>query len=140
LEEKEELIAEIHQEMEEQYEYSTILKEIADLKAEISKWMIQNDQASHEVDRGTYRIIRPHKVTWDPVKLAKLVPKAIMFKVTDRVVNHEKIDDLVRAGELDREKIAPALVEKATRPYMRFFPLGSNGDAETEELAKALND
>lgn len=47
--------------------------------------------------------------------------RKVWMKITKRVIDQEKIDELVSEGTLKVDDIAPAWVEKEKAPYLRIF-------------------
>lgn len=47
--------------------------------------------------------------------------RKVWMKITRRVVDHDKVEELVQAGTLNVDEIAPAWSEKEKAPYLRLF-------------------
>lgn len=124
--------------MEEEYDYLTIKAEIPALQDSVKAFMA--DQDVKNVFRDTYKLtlVRGSSGRWVPDKLKALVPKNVWLKITKLTVDPEKIDDLVRKGDLDRKQIESAYVTTANKPHVRTYeyPKGQDKDAAiAEEMA-----
>jgi hypothetical protein len=140
IEEREAAIAECEKLMEEEYDYQTMKEELTNLKECLRSFMEKNDHA--QLTREGYRIVlvKRSRNSWNESKLKNLLPKGVWLKVTRLVVDRDKIDDLVREGTIDMDKIAPALESKADKPHLRwYFESEGDGEAEAKSLAEAMN-
>jgi hypothetical protein len=140
IEEREGMIKEIENRMEEEYDYLSLQEEVAGLKETLRSFMDKNDHAA--VVRPTYQIslVRRSRTSWNETKLKALVPKPIWMKITKLVVDRDKIDDLAREGVIDMDKIAPALESKPEKPYLRWYYKNEKAcETEAAELAKVLD-
>lgn len=131
-------IADIEQQMEEEFDYLTMKDEANQLNEAVRLFMVEND-VKH-IFRDNYKVTLIRRVTskWNPDKLRQLVGKATWLKITDQVVSPGKIDDLVRDGKLDERAIAPALESKPTKPFIQRFPYKEGQDKDAaiaEEMA-----
>lgn len=82
-----------------------------------------------------------HRRTWNVERLARLVPKAVFKNVTTTTVVPAKIDQMVRAGKVTLDELAPAYEETANAPYVKVTRRSESSDAgqsEAEELAAKL--
>jgi hypothetical protein len=143
VEERQEAIHDLEQEMEEQYDYLTMKREVEDLTEAIRLFMVENDHK--HVFRDTYKLtlIQRANTRWDESKLRKLLPKSLWLKVTKQVVDRDKIDDLVREGKIDEKTIAPALVSTPVKPHIQRYDYKKGQDrdaaiAEEERLRQQL--
>lgn len=132
---REQGIADLEQQMEEEFDYLTMKDEVSQLNEAVRLFMVEND-VKH-VFRDNYKVTLIRRVTskWNPDKLKKLVGKSTWLKITDHVVSPAKIDDLVREGKLDERAIAPALESTPTKPFIQRFPYkeGQDRDAAMAE-------
>jgi FtsZ-binding cell division protein ZapB len=139
LEEKEEMVASIMEILNEEYDYAEIQTEIEELKEAIRQWMMENDQA--QVVRDDYKIslVRRSRSTWNIDKLKKVLGKGQFLKITRLVVDPDRIDDLVRSGEINGKLIESALEMKPEKPYLRWYHGSEDeGDKEADALKKAM--
>lgn len=130
IEEREAARAEIEQKMEEEYDYMTMAEEIAALNEAMREFMADQDVAHVFRDNYQVTLVKRSKVIWDVEKLKSLLPKGMFLKVSRLVIDGDKIDDLVRGGQLDRDKISPALTVKAEKPHIRRYPYKDGTDKE----------
>jgi hypothetical protein len=143
IEDREDMIAEAERIMEEKYEYLTFKEEHKALLDAVRDFMDRMDIASiPRPDRGYKLTLRKDWTSrWNPERLKNLVPKSVWLRITTQVVDPDKIDDLVRKGELDRQTIAPAFEQTKKKPYIRRYGLKDEEAAEREEesFEAALN-
>lgn len=79
--------------------------------------------------------------TWNPARLAAILPKGVFLKVVNYVPDAGKIDELVKAGKIDLDKIKPAFEEtpKAAYPKITKKSKSDKGaEGEAESLAAKL--
>lgn len=143
IEDREDMIAEAEKVMEEEYEYLTFKAEREALMDAVRIFMLENDVAQvQRPDRGYKLTLRRDWTSrWNPERLRNLVSKNVWLKITKPVIDPDKIDDLVRKGELDRKKIGPAFEQSPKKPYLRRFGLQDEEAAEKEgdALEEAMN-
>lgn len=124
--------------MEEEYGYETTQTEIAGLNAAVTAYMATNDQA--HVFREGYKLtlIRRSGLKWNEATLKTILGKAKWLKVTKTTLDTEKLDDLVRKGEVNRKEIERALTVTPQAPFVRRYDYKegqSKDDAIQEEAA-----
>jgi len=140
IEEREAAIAECEKMMEEEYDYKTMQQEVKDLKYALTAFMDKNDHA--QLIRPDYKVVlvKRSRTIWNEDKLKNLMPKNLWLKVTKLVIDRDAIDDLVREGKIDGDKIAPALESVPDKPYLRwYFSKEGSGEAEANALQEAMN-
>lgn len=76
-----------------------------------------------------------HKRYWNPDKLRKILPTSVYKLVIKVSVDGAKIDELVREGKIDRERIESAFEEIPNTPYVRRSLKSDKSDRSAEEAA-----
>lgn len=143
MKERTEAINEIEEMMEEEYELSTLRKESMALMEAVKDFVLKRDKPL-EVDNRRFTIVKQHVRKWNPEKLQSLLPKAVFMKVATMqyVVDPERLDSLIRAGEIDRKKIESAFEESPKAPYVKHSilkPSDNSGEEEADRVAEALD-
>lgn len=72
---------------------------------------------------------------WNPDKLRKLLPTSVYKTVINVTVNSAKLDELVREGRIDRDKIESAYEEVPNTPYVKKTAKAGKSDRSAEEAA-----
>jgi len=110
------------------------------LNAAIDKYMLKRPAGTKvESERVNISVVQSHKRWWDTDKLKDLVPRHVYKNITYLEVDKDALDNAVRAGEITREQIQDAFMEKPNTPYVKRTPVGSarDGQAEADSLAAA---
>ena len=139
IEERNEAIAEIEAEMEEQYDLQTMRREAVELHRALTKFM--DDKSVDKLEMGEYRwqVVRGFTRTWDAGKLKAKLGKAKFLQVCKLTPDPELIDDLVRQGKIKLDDIESALDETPKAPYIkRYENREAKGDAEADKLKEAM--
>lgn len=144
MEERNEAIAEVEAMMEEEYELSTLRKESMALYEAVRQFVLKRGKDLEMPDR-TWKIVKQKIRTWNAETLQQLLPKPLFLKVAQMEyrVDAEKLDSLIRAGEIDRDKIKSAFEEKAKQAYVKHTVLKQDdnaGEDEASAVASALDD
>lgn len=138
IEEREQGIADLEQQMEEEFDYLTMKTEVNDLKQAVTAFMAAGKIAHVFRDGYKFTLIRRHSTKWNEGKLKKLLPKSMWLKVTNQVLDPHKLDDLVKQGKIDDKEIGEALERTPQKPYIQRFEYKEGQDREAamaEELA-----
>lgn len=130
VEERTETLDEIEKVMEEEYGYSETKAEVKELTEAIRIFMSSKDVKNVFRDKYKLTLVKRARTSWDGDKLKSLLPKNMFIKVSRLVVDPEKIDDLVRRGEIDSKKIESALVSIPEKPHVRSYPYKEGQDKD----------
>lgn len=104
------------------------------LKSSAARWMASNHVRYIPTSKGRRAtVIQRYDRTWDGKKLFKLLKKnypkkykKLWKEITNRVPDKDKINEAVKAGLIDPEKISDAFTEKAQSPYIQLFKENGN--------------
>lgn len=111
--------------------------EISLLRLAINQFVLDND--GYEDDSIKITRVQAFRRTWNAEKLENLVPRGIFKNLVTFTVKPEKIDEYVRQGKLNAEKIAAAYEESPNAPFTRWSKKSqANGAAEAQSLAEKL--
>lgn len=140
LEEKQEAVAEIEREMDEEYDYKALRNEATALSLAIRDFMVKNDRKKLEMDGYRWQVIRPVNRVWNADKLRGLVGKSMFFKLCRFEPDSDKIDAMVREGKLNIDDIQDALDELPKSAYIkRYQSSEAAADEEAERLKAAMD-
>ena len=114
-----------------------------ELEDAVDKYVLDHYKPGDGYEDDSVKITKvvSHKRYWDPDKLRKLLPTKLYKLVINVSVNSAKLDELVREGKIDREKIESAFEEIPNTPYAKRTAKsdkGSRGAEEAAGLAAAL--
>lgn len=118
--------------------YLLLKQDVEAIKAAIQEYLISSETTKFEHDGVNLTMVQAHKRFWNPDKLKQIIGKAMFIKVSNYTIDPAKIDELVKAGKLEENEIAPAFEEVANKPYLRISYAASDGGEEAERLAEAL--
>jgi hypothetical protein len=113
--------------------------ERAELKAKVDDLVI-NKLEAFEDDKIKITRVQGFKRTWDADRLEKILPRAIFRRVIKITPDPAKIDAEVKAGNIEVDRIAPALNETPNKAYAKWTAKSESdgGAAEAESLAAKL--
>jgi len=141
IEERAEAIAEIEEEMEEKHDLQSMRQEAVELHRALTKFM--DDKSVDKLDMGGYRyqVVRPTSKRWNADKLKAKLGKSKFIQVCKLMPDPDKIDDMVRQGKIDLDKIEAALeIEPKSAYIKRYENREAEADEEAERLSEAMND
>jgi hypothetical protein len=121
-----------------------LVKERDAIRKSLDAWVIAKfgDSEGYEDDQWKATKVVGHDRSWNLDKLEELVPADILEEVLNPpTVNAKKIDELVRAGRIDRDEIEDAFEEKPKAPYVKLTrktEADDKGDKEAAEIAAKL--
>jgi hypothetical protein len=113
------------------------------LREAVDKYIIDKYSAGEGIETPTYLATKVvgHTRTWNVEKLQKLIPRGILKNVVKMTVDGAKVDEYVRAGKIDRNKIKGAYEERPNKPYVKITRRSQDdgkADAEADSLAGKL--
>lgn len=114
--------------------------EVDKLNEAIDKYMLRRGPGTKiESPMANISVVQSHTRWWDTDKLKTLVPRHVFKNIVKLEVDKLALDEQVRAGNITREQIAPAFMEKPNAPYVKRTPVGGarDGQAEADSLAAA---
>lgn len=123
-------LEEIEAVMEDEYDYNTTKETLAELQNAVTTFMSSKDVKNVFRDKYKLTLVKRARTSWDGDKLKSLLPKNMFIKVSRLIVDPEKIDDLVRRGEIDSKKIESALVSIPEKPHVRSYPYKEGQDKD----------
>lgn len=109
------------------------------VKEALDKYVIDKFQPGdgYEDDDWLATKVVSTRRSWDVEKLTKLVPRGILKNLVKMTVDNGKVDEYVRSGKLDRDKIEPAYTETPNSPYVKITRRNNN-TAKIEKEAAGL--
>jgi len=130
--------------LEDQIEAQTrpLRDELEALTAAVDAYVIDHYEPGDGYDDGAVRLTKVvgYRRAWNPDKLRKLLPTRLYKLVIDVKVNNGKLDELVREGKIDRDKIESAYEEQPNAPYVRRTKASEDkAGEEAAGLAAALS-
>lgn len=113
--------------------------ERAGLKEAIDKAIVE-DGVEYDTDEIKITRVQSHKRVWNVDKLEAILPRPLFRKVIKIAVDPDKLDQLVKAGQVDEKKLDPAFEETPQKAYARWTWKAdkSKGSDEAESLAAKL--
>jgi hypothetical protein len=115
------------------------------VKAAVDGYVIAKYQPGDGYEDDDYLATKvvAHRRSWNVDKLTKLVPRGILKNVLKISVDGEKVDQYVRAGKIDADKIKAAYEETPNKPYVKITPRKKGqsperAEKEAEGLASAM--
>jgi hypothetical protein len=130
IEEAKTVIEEIEAVMDEEYGYAENKENLKELESAVETFMAEKDVKNVFRDKYKLTLVRRSRTSWNGDKLKALLPKGMWLKVTRLVVDGDKIDDLVRKGELNSKVIDKALESKPEKPHVRLYPYKEGQDRD----------
>lgn len=112
-------------------------EDAAKLREALDKFLISKE-VSIEDDRYKATPVQAVTRTWSVDKLRKLVTPRIFKSIVKYSIDSAAIDELVRAGKLDRKQIASAYEEKPKAPYVKLTAKKEDDSAQAQDEAAKL--
>jgi len=78
-----------------------------------------------------------HSRVWNAEKLHKLIPYGVFKKVTRVVVDTHKLNEAVKTGEIDLDRVDAAYEITPNAPYVKRTRKSQGGDPEAEAATLA---
>ena len=102
-------------------EIRELREDIGKLTEAIDEYIVEHYQASdgYEDDNIKLTKVVGHTRRWNPDKLRKLLPTRLYKLVIKVSVDSAKLDELVREGKIERDKIESAFEEMPNAPYVK---------------------
>jgi hypothetical protein len=137
--ERESQVAELEQMMEDEYDFISLQQEARALKFAIDAYLLAKGK-NYSDDLVTMTIVQPKKWHWNGEKLRTIVGKAIYLKLVDMTPSSEKIDEAVKKGIVDRDKIDPAYEAEPISQYVKTTAKKQRPeeDDEAERVKEAM--
>lgn len=136
-----ETLAELDQEIENRI--GALRAQRDKLKESIDAYVIDKYEAGDGYEDDTFLATKVvgFMRNWSAEKLEKLMPRGLFKQVVKLSIDNAKLDQLVKAGKIDREMIEPAFEEAPKKPYVKVTRKSNNtgrASAEAEGLAAKL--
>src|SRR3954454_9324041 len=121
-----------------------IEKQVAPLAAEkeilvdaVDRYVLDKFEPGSGYEDESVKITKvvSHRRYWNPEKLRKILPTSMYKLVIQASVDGAKIDELVREGKIDRDKIESAFEEIPNTPYVKRSAKNDKEDRSAEEAA-----
>lgn len=112
-------------------------QDIDAMRQAVDKYVIEKYEAGDGYESDTWKATKVvgHDRSWNLKKLEKIVPRGILKNVLKISVDAKKLDELVKAGRIDRDEIEDAFEEKPKAPYVKITRKESKTDKAAEEAA-----
>jgi hypothetical protein len=116
-------------------------QEKVDLEVGLKQFLVDTLNPSETFDFGNWKATKVVGTMrkWNALSLRKLVPTAVYAKVTRLEVDAARVDDFVKRGLIDLDKVSAAFEETPKAPYVRWtFVDKDNREDEAGNLKEAL--
>lgn len=115
-------------------------QERIDLEVGLKQFLVDTLNPSETFDFGNWKATKVVGTMrkWNALKLRQLVPTAVYAKVTRLEVDAARVDDFVKRGVIDLDKVSPAFEETPKAAYVKWTPAKDSSD-EAAKLAEALS-
>lgn len=123
-----------------QYGIVALEQERVDLEVGLKQFLVDTLNPSETFDFGNWKATKVVGTMrkWNAMKLRKLVPTAVYAKVTRLEIDDKRLDEFVKRGVIDLDKVSPAFEETPKAPYVRWTAVKDSSD-EAAKLAEALS-